>query len=236
MNNLKLFIVAFLIPLIALGYGTEVLSQNKVTEGHLKMEITEVSMQGQSGNPEMEMAMEMMKGSTMELYFNRERELSVVNMAGGMSLIRTLMDFNTNQSTMFMEMMGQKMMVDLGEVEGVDEEIDFETQVNKNNRKNIVGFDCYEVIFTANIQGQNMQMTLYVTEDIQTRSSLIQGIQQNPFQGTPLAMEMNVMGMTMKYEAKAFNRTFDKSVFNIDKSGYREMDLEQLQRMGMGGF
>lgn len=236
MSNLRNLFIAFLIPAIGLYFGGEAISQSKISEGHLKMEITEVSMQGQSGNPEMEMAMEMMKGSTMELFFSPEHELSVVNMAGGMSIIRTKMDFESNQSTMFMEMMGQKMMVDLGEVEGVDEDINFETQVNKSNRRNIVGFDCYEVVFNANIEGQNMQMTLYVTEDIVTRSSLIQGVQQNPFQGTPLAMEMNVMGMTMKYEAKEFNRSFDKAVFNIDRSGYREMSLEQLQNMGMGGF
>ena len=40
----------------------------------------------------------------------------------------------------------------------------------------------------------------------------------------------------MKTELTELKKDFDASVFEFDKKGYKEMSMEELKNMGMGGF
>ena len=205
------------------------------TSGHLVMEIVEAEMEGMANNPEAAMAMDMLKGSTTSLYFTPEKEMTVMDMMGGMMLSRTLTNINDDKVITFMDMMGQRFKVDMGSFSEISEEEDnTEIIVDKESRKEILGFDCYKVTVIASGGGVTMQMETYITEDIRTNSSVVQGMQTNVMPGTIMKMSINAQGVKMVTKAKSFSPDFDQSVFNFDQSGYQEMDLETFQRMGMG--
>ena len=234
MNNLLNFIKISLALAVVFVLTTDL--QAQVRSGKLVMEITEVKMPGMDDNPEAAMTLEMLKGSTTTLYFSPTKELMVMDLMGGMMLNRTLTDVKENKVTTYMDMMGQKMKVDMGNLESVDEDVDIQYTIDKNDRKKILGYDCYKVVVTSTAQGQTMSLETYITEDIQVMSSVIQGVQKNQLPGTILSMTLDAGGIYMVTEAIDFQETFDEKVFVIDDSGYNEMDLETLQRMGGMGF
>jgi hypothetical protein len=203
--------------------------------GHLVMEIVEVEIPGMSDNPEAAMAVDMLKGSTTSLYFTPEKELLVMDMMGGMMLTRTYTDLSNDKVITLMDMMGQKFKVDMGSFSEInDSEDNVQLIVDKEDRKNILGYDCFKVTLVAQEEGMSMAMETYVTDRIQTNSSVVQGMQTNVMPGTILYMSINAQGVKMVTQAKSFDAKFDQSVFNIDMTGYQEMDLETFQRMGMG--
>ncbi len=235
MKNFNTFI-GIILSLAFFGLSTELTAQSKITSGHLILQATDVNMPGMQGNPEMEMAMEMLKDGTMEIYFTEDKSLSINDMAAGMSVTKTLMDSKNDRGVMYMNMMGQKMMIDMGNISEVEDyEEDYTIEIHEDDRMEILGFDAYKVVMKTEAQGQSMEMEFYITEQIQTMASLVAQIPENPFPGTALKMSMNMMGMELTFEAVEFNETFDASVFEIDDSQYREMDMDALQQMG-GGF
>ncbi|TVQ51351.1 MAG: hypothetical protein EA362_00455 [Saprospirales bacterium] len=215
-------------------FTVSVWAQNH-TSGHLIMEIIEAEMEGSANNPEAAMAMDMLKGSTTSIYFTPEKEMTVMDMMGGMMLTRTLTNIKDDNIFTFMDMMGQRFKVNMGSFSEISEqEENVQIIVDKNDRKNILGFDCYKVTIVSSEGGVSMSMETYVTEDIRTNSSVVQGMQSNVMPGTIMKMSINTQGIKMVTKAKSFNPDFDKSVFDFDQSGYQEMDLETFQRMGMG--
>ncbi|TVR87972.1 MAG: hypothetical protein EA411_06175 [Saprospirales bacterium] len=236
MRSLNKFIGIFL-ALAFFGLSTELTAQTKITSGHLILQATDVKMPGMQGNPEMEMAMEMLKDGSMEIYFTEDKSLSVHDMAAGMSVTKTLMDSQNDRGVMYMNMMGQKMKIDMGSISEIEDyEEDYTIEIYEDDRKEILGFDAYRVVMKVEAQGQSMEMEFYITEQIKTMASLVAQIPENPFPGTALKMSMNMMGMELTFEAVEFNEKFDTSVFDIDDSQYREMDMDALQQMGGGGF
>lgn len=240
MNYLNLFTKCTALMIFCFAISTGCLTaQKEISEGHLILKITDVKMPGMdSDNPEMSMAMDMMKGGKMEIFFTEEKELVITDMMGGMAVTRSLNNYKENTSVTYMDMMGQKMKVDVGDIGNAgQDDVDMEVKSDKSDRKTIAGFDCYKVDLIMNMEGQEITITTYVTERIQMRSSVVQGIQKNPLPGMVLRMDMNVQGMVMVYEASEFNEKFDDSVFEIDDTQYKEMSMEDLQRMGGGmGF
>jgi len=235
MKDLNKFIGIFL-ALAFMGLSTEITAQTKITSGHLILQATDVKMPGMQGNPEMEMAMEMLKDGSMEIYFTEDKALTINDMAAGMSVTKTLMDVNSDRGVMYMNMMGQKMKIDMGSITEVEDfEEEYTIEVHESDRKEILGFDTYRAVMTVQAQGQIMEMEFYVTEQIQSMGSLVAQAPKNPLPGTALKMSMNMMGMELTFEAVEFNENFDASVFEIDDSQYREMDMDALQQMG-GGF
>ena len=54
----------------------------QLSEGHVKMEITDIV----SSDPQIQAMADMMKGSTQEMYFTKDKGLMVMNMMGELSL------------------------------------------------------------------------------------------------------------------------------------------------------
>ena len=75
----------------------------------MKFEISDFKAD-KADDPQMQMVENMIKGTTTKLYFKKGKALTKINSMGGMSIIKILMDENGN-SEMYMEMMGQKILV-----------------------------------------------------------------------------------------------------------------------------
>jgi hypothetical protein len=212
----------------------------QIDKGYIKMEITDVS----SDNEQMMAMADMFKNSFTEIYFSPEKAYTVVNMMGGMNVTQVLMDMNTNKNVMLMSMMGQKIQIKLDESElnemqgsgGDDVKINYEHF--RDQTKDILGFNCHKV----KISGEGTQgadMTMWVTDKIKTDAHVTRGVQVEALEGFPLEYVISMAGqMEMTMKATAFEKDFDKSVFNVDTSGYKEMTLDEfMEQMGaMGGM
>ena len=77
---------------------------------------------------------------------------------------------------------------------------------------------------------------MWVTDAIDTKAMVQQGINNTDIGGFPLEYTMIMEGrLSMTTKAVKFKKDFDKSVFNFDKSGFVEKSLEDLKGMGRGG-
>jgi hypothetical protein len=234
MKHLKLFLLATIV-LFGLQAAT-----GQIDKGYIKMEITDVS----SDNEQMMAMADMFKNSFTEIYFSPEKAFTVVNMMGGMNVTKVLMDMKTNENVMLMSMMGQKIKIkldkaELDQMQGGGEQA---PQINyehfRDETKEIVGFKCHKVKISGDA-AQGADMTLWVTDKIKTAAHVTNGIEVEALEGFPLEYVISLAGqleMTMK--ATAFEKDFDKSVFEVDTTGYKEMTMDQFmeQMGGMGGM
>ena len=62
----------------------------------------------------------------------------------------------------------------------------------------------------------------------------LQNIPGLKLKGTPLSFTVKAGMMKMTYEALSFDANPDPSVFEKPEGEYKEMSMEDLQKMGMG--
>ena len=206
--------------------------------GYVKYEITEFKADNPD-DPQMKMVESMVKATTTKLYYEKDRALTKINGMGGMSTMKILMDKDGN-GEMYMEMMGQKILVKMPkeEMEKIKKEKsdqDVEYVHHKDKTKEILGYKAHLV--EAKTKGQeNASISLWVTEEIKTNGVVSQGMDNSEIGGFPLEYTISIPGQfSMTTAATEFKKDFDKSVFDFDKTGYKEMSLDDLQNMGMGG-
>ena len=96
MKNLLFIFIALI------GANFNSTAQKVLSEGYVKMEITEVT----SDNPQMAQGLEMMIGTQTELFFNKEKSVNKMSMMGGMVENNTYVDFNTDKINILMNAMG----------------------------------------------------------------------------------------------------------------------------------
>ncbi len=216
-------------------------AQKIIEKGYIKIEVTNVF----SENEQMQAMSGMLKGSTTEIYFTSKKSYSKVNMMNGMSVIQNVNDYDKKENLMLMSVMGQKMMVKMNEEEvkelesaNVDQG-DLEYKHFHDQTKEILGFKCHKVEMKINAE-QEVGMSLWVTEEITTKTQVGSGIQTEKLGGFPLEYVISVGGqLDMTMTATKFEQDFDEKVFEMDTSGYKEMTMEEyiesLGQMG-GGF
>ncbi len=236
MKRLSLIILAFAF------FGTSVLvAQNELNEGYIKFEVTDV----QSDNEQMQAQLGMMKGTTNEVFFNKEKSLTKMNMMGGMMKMTMLANLTDDTSTMLWDMMGQKYMIPMtAEEKEINKEKaseamgDVEFVYDKEDVKTIAGFECYKMtIKSANMEG--MEMSAYITPDIKSGAEVMQGIEAGKMEGFPLEYIVSQGGQfSMVFTAQEVKNELDPAVFDINTKGFKEMTMEEFQdAMGqMGGM
>ena len=211
----------------------------QIEKGFVRMEITDV----QTDNEQMQAMAGMFKGSFTEVYFNKEKAYTNLNMMNGMNVTQVLVDRKTDKSIMLMSIMGQKMQINMSEEElkemqsgSPDADINYEHF--RDETKDILGFTCHKV----KIAGQNAgsaDMTIWVTDKIKSDAHISNGIQMDALGGFPLEYVISVGGqLEMTMTATDFKKDFDEKVFNVDTAGYKVMTMDEfMQSMGgMGGF
>lgn len=212
---------------IALTVLTFVTASAQLTEGHVQYTI-EMS----SDNPEMEMAISMMQGSTLDLFFSNDKSRTEMNM-GSMMKISTITNAESGDILMlFGGMMGNKAVkstLEALEEEG-GEQPEFDVEL-LDETKEIEGYTCKKAILTDE---EDNEMTFWYTEEIAVNKKG-QNYLNESVPGFPMEFEINQQGMIMAMTVSEFNDSIkDDSVFELDiPEGYDEMTMDELKMMGM---
>ncbi|NNE15522.1 MAG: hypothetical protein HKN51_11135 [Saprospiraceae bacterium] len=213
------------------------ITAQELSEGLIKMEISEVS----SDNEQVAAQLEMMKGTETVYTFSKEKSLVTANMMGGMIKIKSLVNNADEHLTFLFDAMGQKMMVESTKEERAAMEADqkelvesLDISYDEDDTKEILGYKCIK----ATISGDEefpMDFSMYVSRDIKASNELIQGLQGIDLDGFPLEYIMEMEQMSMTYTATELKTEIDASVFEINTSGYQKMTFQEFQEQ-MGAF
>ncbi|MDG1147215.1 MAG: DUF4412 domain-containing protein [Crocinitomicaceae bacterium] len=204
----------------------------QLNEGHVKFEI-EVS----ATNPEMEMAVGMMQGSTMNLFFADQDLHSELNMGTMMTVSTIVLGKSGDVMILMNGMMGKKAIpttldevlenTKSKEVSPMDVELLDET-------KDIAGYSCKKAILT-NEDGD--EMVTWYTADIKVNTQG-QSYHNENVPGFPLQFTQNANGLIMTITAieieESISKKDKKELFSSKvPDGYTEMSPEALNKMGM---
>lgn len=231
---------ASFIMLLILGMTTIVSAQTD--KGTMEFEITDIS----SDNPQVAAMADMLKGNQTTVYFMGEKSITKMNMMGGM--VKIDLKVSEDKSTdMLMDMMGQKLWVSTTKLEadrlkaGQDnpmEEMDI--TYDKEDKKTVAGYECYKMMVSFP-DSEGASLEAYVTDQINIKAPIIQGVEMDDFKGFPLEYNFNNGMMTMSVAAKTFEPTVDESVFTLETGGYQKLTMQEFMDMmssmgGGGGF
>ena len=210
-------------------------AQTTLEQGTIKMEITEASSEDENTAA----MLEMMKGTTTEIFFKGDDNFTRMNMMGGMMKIETKLDKKSNKVDMLMDMMGQKMWIESTQEESAKAKDSDKAIVvsDKSDTKKILGYDAYKVT-VQNPDMPEMKMSGYVTEQIEASTNSIQGMEGLDLPGFPLIINILSPQMSLTIETVAISKEVDESVFKIKTEGYKKMTMEEFEKTmgGMGGM
>ncbi|MBK6566214.1 MAG: hypothetical protein IPG18_13680 [Saprospiraceae bacterium] len=213
-----------------------VFAQKTIKEGVVKMEISDIS----SNDPQTASALEMMKGSIFEIYFTEKENLTLVNMMGGLMEMKIHVNDADNVMNMYMDMMGQKYLVESKANESITAEqkeaaSKMKIEYDKNDTKEIAGYKCYKMKITSpDMQG--MTVNAYITEEVRSNAKIIKGYEALSYAGFPLEYKIGNDAFSMTTTTKSIENKVDASKFKIDGTGYTKMTMEEFQKSfgGMG--
>lgn len=185
-----------------------------------------------SDNPEMAMALPMMQGSTMELYFAKDKSAANVTM-GSMMTMKSVVDVKLDKGIILVDAMGQKIATKIESVKNSKKKVENAPMPQATSEtKSILGFTCTKYI-AKDTTGAGEDFIFWVTKELKT--SLIGQEQFNSnIDGVPLEFSTMQQGMKVHFIATDFKKTVDANVFKIDvPEGYRVMTEDQIKGMGM---
>lgn len=202
----------------------------QLTEGHItyKIDIT-------SDNPDMQMAVSMMQGSTMEVYFADKNTRSEMKM-GTVMTVTTITSESTGDMLMLMSgMVGQNAIKSkLDEVESKKEEAPKMEVTLVEETKTISGYTCKKAIVTTE---DGTETVYWYTSEIEV-SKRGQNYLSADIPGFPMQFELNNNGMIMTMTVEKLDKKLGKKsseLFDMKiPAGYKEMTMEELMQMGMG--
>lgn len=200
----------------------------QLTEGHVQYKIDMTS-----DNPDMEMAINMMQGSTLDLYFSEEKSRTEMNMGAMMKMV-TVTDSKTEDILMLMSGMMGNMAIKSNLQEMKDEQEktpEYEVQMTEET-KTIEGYLCKKALVSDE---EGHEMIFWVTDEIEV-SKKGQAYLNEKVPGFPMEFELNQGDMLMSMIVTTFDKKLKdaKNLFEMTiPEGYKEMTMEQLKSMGM---
>ena len=203
-------------------------SSAQLTEGHVAYKIDCVS-----DNPDMQMAVSMLQGSTMEIYFYEGLTRSEMKMGTMMNII-TLTNEKTEDFLMLMSgMIGKNAILttldEINKEKGETPEMEI-TLVEET--KEIMGYVCKKAVLTAE---DGSESVFWYTPDIKVAAKG-QSYLNEKVPGFPLEYEINNAGFKMVLTVTSIEKKIKKAGDLFDfkiPEGYKKMTLEQLKGMGM---
>lgn len=201
-----------------------------------------------SDDPQMQMAIPMFAGTTLELFYTENKSRTILNMGTFISTV-IMIDIKEDKMLMLMSGMMGNMAIPgvLSEIKDNDkgddrdpqddniesEENDFEI-VFTDETKEIQGYTCKKAIVSGE---DGIEMIYWYTEDIKF-SKEGQNYFNKDVPGFPMEFETLTNGMKMKMTVTEFSKTLGKDEselfdFSIPE-GYKEMSMEELESMGQG--
>ena len=214
---------------IVLAATTAFTSTAQQTEGHISYKI-DVS----TDNPDMQMAIGMMQGSTMDIYFKEKNTRAEMKM-GSMMSVTTISNEDSGDILMLMSgMVGQNAIkTSMKEMEDKKSEQPKYDVTLVDETKEISGYSCKKAIL-ADEEGN--ESIFWYTEDIVV-SKKGQSYLNEQVPGFPMQYDLNNGGLKMTMTVVTFDKKLDKkssSLFEMKiPEGYKEMTMEDLQKMGM---
>ncbi len=201
----------------------------QMTEGHIsyKMEAT-------SDNPDMQMAVSMMQGSTLDVYFKEKQTRAEMKM-GAMMNMTTISNENNGEMLMLMSgMVGQNAIKsNLKELDSAQAENPKTEVTLENETKVIEGYTCKKAIVTDE---EGTESVFWYTEEISVAKKG-QNYLNESVPGFPMQSEINNNGLKMIMTVTKVDKKLDKKASELFDmtipSGYKEMTMEQLKSMGM---
>ncbi len=227
--------------LLLVGFLT-VNAQEEIKEGHITMELTDVT----SDDPAVEQQLQMIKGMEMDVYFNDSGSLTSMDMMGGM-IKSTSLNSKDGSGKLLMDMMGNKMYIPISKEDaekaaenGAEMWENVDITYDESDTKEILGVTCYKMEIKPKEETDGiMSMTGYVTKAINANANIMQ-IDTKNFEGFPMELSIGAGGGVMTITTTKFDKTVDASVFDIDTNGYKEMTfsefMDMMGQMGGGGF
>ena len=203
----------------------------QITEGNVKY-----SIDMSSTNPELQMQLAMMQGSTFELSFKDDLTRSEMNM-GTMMKIVTITNEKSEGALMLMSGMMGNTAVKMGAEDlkkSTDDAPEAEVTLT-DETKEIQGFKCKKAVVTNE---EGTESVVWYSEEIIV-NKLGQNYLNSKVPGFPLEFELNQGEMKMTMTSTEFNKKLDKKLVKtmFDTTipeGYTEMSPEELS--GMGGM
>ncbi len=235
-KKMKKQLINFL--LLVLPFAT-ITAQKVIEKGYVKMEITDAS----SEDPNMAMGLEMMKGSTTEIYFSKDKYVTVMDMMGGMVSIKNYVDTKSEKMDMLFDAMGNKMWIDsnlkdMKKNKPVKQDMSkMDVKYDKSETKDILGYKAYKTTITIP-DTDGMKVIGWITEDIKTEAMIIQGMEDLKLNGFPLEFSIVSPQMKITFAAKEIKDTVDEGIFALKTEGYKKMTMEEFSKQmgGMGGM
>lgn len=217
--------------LAILAFSSSAYAQKKIKEGAVKFEL---ATDTENDSPEMAM----LGGTTLDFYFNDEKQRMDMNMLGGMMKVQSIIPIKSpKDAAILMDMMGQKIqLIGLSEddlkgnynmmnVDGI-QSITYDVK----DKKEIAGYPCYK----AKVKMDNdMAMEYYITEKIQPPLG-VKGKSDNTLKGYPLEMIIDTgQGMKMTFKAKEVTTKLPDNAFTVPE-GYQKMTMKEFEEMTGG--
>lgn len=202
---------------------------------YVKMGVSSVKAENAEQQQQMEGTMKTMK---METFANDDKIRTDVNMMGGMVVMSTFTNQNSDQFTIYMDMMGNKMKVvptasELTSLKSENDKksSDFKIVEVPGDTKTILGFNCKRYNITSS---EGMNLTMYATKDIKIKPANIQGMEGLVIDGYPLEYTMEAMGAKMTFTAEKFEKSFDVTKMNPPTGNYKELNLTDFKKQMPG--
>lgn len=203
----------------------------QTTEGFISYDI-EVS----SDDPDMQMGVQMMQGSTLSIYFKDGSARTEMDMGSMMKMV-TVSDENEEKILMLLSgMIGKKAIVSsFDDIEDKKEEAEEEDTFEitfSDETKTILGYECKKAILEDE---DGNEMIFWYSEDFEV-NKIGSNYMNDKIPGLPLEFELNNSGMIMKMTATDVAKKVKNAdeVFSIEiPEGYEEMTMEELEGMGM---
>ena len=206
-------------------------AQKGLSEGHIEYEITNIESES--------MEAQMMKGTMINIFFNKTNSKMNVQMMGGMITMDVITETASEGTTMLMNMMGRKVQVEQTKEEKEAEQVEkvipeFDITYDKSDKKEIAGENCIKAILKD--KKTNESIIMYVARKLTPNLKMAQEMFPG-LEGLPMEIIINSQGMGVTITAQNFNKSCDASSFEIPE-GYEKMTPEQFQKEmgGMGNF
>jgi GLPGLI family protein len=190
------------------------------------------SMDFSTDNPEMAMAIPMMQGSTMELFFMPDKSKIEMTMGTFMKM-NTVADTKADKGLMLMEVMGNKTATEmkLSDADKTEKAEEPKIEVTSET-KNIVGYKCTKTIYR---DAEGNETIMWIATDLKASLKGQQQFGNSKINGVPLEFSTVNNGMSIHFVATKFNKKVDKKVFGMDiPEGYTVVSADELKNMGGG--
>lgn len=136
-----------------------------------------------------------------------------------------------------------------------DLDIDYKVTYDRKDTKDILGHKCFKAVIKITpkkdedkkqMEKVDLKISAYVTDKIKFPKSMVESFEESmgkgSFKMTEFPLEFSLSFDDGKNNAKItlaateIKNELDKSVFELDTTGYEEKSMEEMMKGGMGGF